>query len=156
MTLFGKKKFGRGSPYIWSFLSGFLKEKRAYLCIFGLSNKTTTAHISFKNNNYMLLVTLRSSHLPMPGVLAAYVGSRTGGMVLYLAWRLSSLLSSLGSSLVLVFYCLKKRTKLGNFDSSKQLLYQLSCLPQSTLVLSCCLLGMVYPVHWRASSSFLK
>ena len=90
----------------------------------------------------MLLVTLRSSHLPMPGVLAAYVGSRTGGIVLYLAWRLSSLLSSLGSSLVLVFYCLKKRTKLGNFDSSKQLLYQLSCLPQSTLVLSCCLLGM--------------
>ena len=49
----------------------------------------------------MLLVTLRSSHLPMPGVLAAYVGSRTGGIVLYLAWRLSSLLSSLGSSLVL-------------------------------------------------------
>jgi len=37
----------------------------------------------------------------MPGVLAAYVGSRTGGTVLYLAWRLSSLLSSLGSSLVL-------------------------------------------------------
>ena len=27
----------------------------AYLSIFGLSNKTTTAHISFKNNNYMLL-----------------------------------------------------------------------------------------------------
>ena len=45
MALFGKKKFGRGSPYIWSFLSGFLKEKRAYLCIFGLSNKTPTAHI---------------------------------------------------------------------------------------------------------------
>jgi hypothetical protein len=27
MTLFGKKKFGRGSPYILSFLSGFLKGK---------------------------------------------------------------------------------------------------------------------------------
>jgi hypothetical protein len=27
MTLFGKKKIGRGSPYIGSFLSGFLKGK---------------------------------------------------------------------------------------------------------------------------------
>ena len=50
MTVFGKKKFRRGSPYILSYLSGFLKEKMAYLSIFGLSNKTTTAHISFKNN----------------------------------------------------------------------------------------------------------
>ena len=31
MALFGKKNFGRGSPYILSFFNGFLKEKMAYL-----------------------------------------------------------------------------------------------------------------------------
>ena len=47
----------------------------AYLCIFGLSNETTTAHISFKNNNYVPppppgprpAAALPSSSCPCPG-----------------------------------------------------------------------------------------
>ena len=133
MTLFGKKKFGRGSPYILSFLSGFLKGKNGLFEHLWAEQIKQQQHIFHSKIITMFLLTLSSSHLKSP---PKYPPSFSNSQ-----WECRREIQCLSANRALlialflrIFSVPEKKTKLGHFDNSKQ--YSQLCIKSVILLTS--------------------